>query len=60
MLHLLHCFINCTEAPTHQPSTLAKPMPWNRDRPFDRETKTPRDPMATLSIRLVPGRCEFA
>jgi len=35
-------------------------MPWNRDRPFDRETETPRDSIAALSIRLDPGGCEFA
>src|SRR5450759_633948 len=43
-----------------QSCTLARPMPWNRDRPLDREWVTPRDSSAALSVRLVPGRPEFA
>src|ERR1019366_3887542 len=43
-----------------QPWSLARAMPRNRDRPLDRERVMPLVSMAALSIRLVPGRWEFA
>src|SRR5450759_4781472 len=34
-------------------------MPWNRERPLDRWTRTPRVSMAAFSIRLLPGGWEL-